>query len=396
MTTDKLTDATNVTLESATYENLTDDYTDDRTDEVEVSRWSKKGDRLYINGPAKYEKNSTYFDLVAGEMQDLPGSRDVTVERDGDTVTINVADTGGLGYDEEWTFVLELEFPADDDEDDEKSITFDEIEEIEEGDQFTDGETTISVVEVEGASNPAKTEITYDNGVTQPGEELHAAINKHGSIWPVETDGEDQDGPEIVADGGEDVTDHVDDETIEGTIAQHDDPDHPEATTVEEARDALAWLQMSIEEHWRDWLSNVENNESTVVYEDREVIVFATGEQNIPRRDLRQHYDGGLSERVPDVVSAIHHEMARERCDYDWGYEYPLVVRKPAGLEDGQQYVESIINGLQSRGLSPGQAWAYYGVEIRGNSRNSWGIRKGDHDHKNVSDALEKARRKLL
>jgi len=299
MTTDKLTDATNVTLESATYENLTDDYTDDRTDEVEVSRWSKKGDRLYINGPAKYEKNSTYFDLVAGEMQDLPGSRDVTVERDGDTVTINVADTGGLGYDEEWTFVLELEFPADDDEDDEKSITFDEIEEIEEGDQFTDGETTISVVEVEGASNPAKTEITYDNGVTQPGEELHAAINKHGSIWPVETDGEDQDGPEIVADGGEDVTDHVDDETIEGTIAQHDDPDHPEATTVEEARDALAWLQMSIEEHWRDWLSNVENNESTVVYEDREVIVFATGEQNIPRRDLRQHYDGASASGCP-------------------------------------------------------------------------------------------------
>jgi len=117
--TTELTDATNVTLESATYENLTDDYTDNRTDEVEVSRWSKKGDRLYINGPAKYEKNSTYFDLVAGEMQDLPGSRNVTVERDGDTVTVTVADTGGLGYDEEWTFVLELEFPGDEDADDE-------------------------------------------------------------------------------------------------------------------------------------------------------------------------------------------------------------------------------------------------------------------------------------
>lgn len=50
---------------------------------------------------------------------------------------------------------------------------------------------------------------------------------------------------------------------------------------------------------------------------------------------------------------------------------------------------------LQRRGLSPGQAWAYYGVEIRGESRNSWGRRKGDHDHKNVSDALEKAKQKL-
>ncbi|WP_126665279.1 hypothetical protein [Haloterrigena salifodinae] len=141
----ELTDATNIELESATYENLSDDYTDNRTDEVEVSRWSKKGDRLYINGPAKYKKNSTFFDLVAGEMQDLPGSRDVTVERDGDTVTITVADTGGLGYDEEWTFVLEMAFPGQEDEDedggneDDREVATDGGEEEEEA---SEDETT--------------------------------------------------------------------------------------------------------------------------------------------------------------------------------------------------------------------------------------------------------------
>jgi len=322
----ELTDAENVTLESATYTNLTDDYSDDRTDEVEANRWQKKGDRLYINSPAKWEKNSTYFDLVAGEMQDLPGSRDVTVERDGNTVTITVADTGGIGYDEEWTIVLELEFADDGDDEDEA---------------------------------------------------------------------ESESEPEIVADGGEDVTEHVDDETIEDAIAQHDAPDHPDSTTVEEVRDALAWLQQSMEEVWSDWLSNIENEESEVVYEDNDVIVFATGEQNVPRRDLREHYDGDLNERTPDVVSAVHHALARDLCDYDWGYEYPLVVRKGDGVEDGQRYVEAVINSLLRRDLSPGQAWAYYGVEIRGNSRNKWATRCGYSDHSAVSEAVRKAKSKL-
>ncbi len=204
------------------------------------------------------------------------------------------------------------------------------------------------------------------------------------------------DEPEIVTDGGEDVTDHVEDETVEKAIEDHIGPmDHELTPSVETVREAVAWVQTGIEEVWSDWLSNVEHNESDVVYEDSDVIVFATGEHNVPRRDLRNHYEGELPERVPDVVSAIHHDIARELTDYDWGYEYPLVVRKPESFDAGQQYVEAVVNGLQKRGLSPGQAWAYYGVEIRDNSRNQWGIRKGDHDHKNVSDALEKAKQKL-
>ncbi|QCW05295.1 hypothetical protein [Natrinema pallidum] len=424
----ELTDAETVTLESATYTNLTDDYSDDRTDETEVNRWEKKGDRLYINGPAKYEKNGTYFDLIAGDMQDLPGSRDVTVERDGNTVTITVADTGGIGYDEEWTIVLELEFADDGDDEEAKTHTCEEC-----GDDFdTEHGVAVHAGLVHSDEDESEPEIVADGGEELPLQEGAVYETENNGIWrvieelasdegelpahsyiveAVDAPGADRGHREelesswdirpslsrvlFVEDSDDSVTDHLDDETIESAIAQHDAPDHPDATTVEEVRDALAWLQQSMEEVWWDWVSNVENGESEVVYEDNDVIVFATGEQNVPRRDLREHYDGDLSERTPDVVSAVHHELARGRCDYDWGYEYPLVVRKRDGLEDGQRYVESVVNGLMQRGLSPGQAWAYYGVEIRGNSRNSWGLRKGDHDHKNVSDALEKAKKKL-
>jgi len=207
---------------------------------------------------------------------------------------------------------------------------------------------------------------------------------------------EDEDEPEIVADGGEDVTEHVEDETIEDAIEDHDGPmDHPETATVEEVRDALAWLQRSLEEFWGEWMDNVENGECEVVHEGDDVIVFSTGDDSVVRRDLREHYDGDLGERVPEIANAIHHELARDCCDYDWGHEYPLVVRKPTGLEGGQQYTESIVNGLMRRGLSPGQAWAYYGVEIRGNSRNQWATRCGYSDHSAVSEPLRKAHEKL-
>jgi hypothetical protein len=320
----ELTDATNFEVERATHESELNINGPSEIDGMEANRWQKKGDRLYINGPAKWEKNGTYVDLEAEQLVDLPGSRDVTVEIDDETLTLTVHDEGGIGAEKTNTIILSFETPEDDDSED------------------------------------------------------------------------DEDEQKIVADGGEDVTEHVDDETIESAIEDHDGPlDHDKTATVAEVRDALAWMQQSTVEFWSEWLSNVENGEVDVVYEGDDCIVFTTGEQNVPRRDLREHYDGDLNDRTSDVVSAIHHTLARERCDYDWGYEYPLVVRKPADFDAGQEFADAVVNGLQRRGLSPGQAWAYYGVEIRGESRKRWGERKGDYDHKSVSDALEKATAKL-
>lgn len=318
-----LTTADDFALESATKDGSDKDYT--------ISRWSKKGDRLYLNDDSKLDKHSVYVDLETGSVEGVPSSSwstDVSVE--GDTLTVTVEYGKVRTKTKEFVVAVTGEaFDAD-------------------GDEDTDAD-------------------------------------------------EDGDGPEVVTDGGEDVTDHVSDETIETAIKNHDGPlDHPETATVEEVRDALAWLQEGAEEMWSEWMDNVEHGETRVVHEDRETIVFATGQQSIPRRDLREFYPEELGERVPEIANAIHHELARERCDYDWGTEYPVVVRKPESFDAGQQYVEAVVNGLQrNHGLSPGQAWAYYGVEIRGNSMSSWGKRKGDHDHKNVSDALEKARRKV-
>jgi len=201
---------------------------------------------------------------------------------------------------------------------------------------------------------------------------------------------------ELVTDGGEDASAHVTDATIETAIEGQDGPlDDARTATVAEVRDVLAWLQRRVEEHWADWCDNIEHDNMRVVYEDSEVIICSTGEQDVPRRDLSEYYAGDLGERVPDIVSAVHHEIARDRCDYDWGYEYPLVIRKAGTLDDGQRYVEAVINMLLRRGLSPGQAWAYYGAEMRDNSNNAWATRCGYSDHSAVSEPLRKAKLKL-
>lgn len=57
--------------------------------------------------------------------------------------------------------------------------------------------------------------------------------------------------------------------------------------------------------------------------------------------------------------------------------------------------VEEFINVLLQRGLSPGQAWAYYGVEVREHSRNEWSKKCGYSDHSAVSEPLRKAMEKL-
>lgn len=187
----------------------------------------------------------------------------------------------------------------------------------------------------------------------------------------------------------------VDDGTIEDAIAQHDDPEHEDALTVDELRDVLVEIQTSAGGHWGEWADTIERGDATVVAETDGLVVLDTGNTNAVAQELGHLSvtdEEGIRQRV---VTAIMHDLAREHADHDWSATYPFVVRKPEGFGAGQAYVEAVVNGLQQRGLSPGQAWAYYGVEIRGNSMNAWGARKGDHDHKNVSDALQKARSKL-
>jgi hypothetical protein len=214
---------------------------------------------------------------------------------------------------------------------------------------------------------------------------------------PSENDDDSDDEPEVVTDGGEDFTDHVTDQTIQHAIAQNDDREHSNAHTVAEIRELLGAIQEGAEYAWATYMDHVEDGDAEVVSEDSDTIVLDTGEHNSVADDLEYGYDGvvEITPIAKTIVTQVHHELARERCEHNWGTTYPFVIAKPDEFDAGQRYTEAVMNGLQQRGLSPGQAWAYYGVEIRGNSRNNWGLRKGDHDHKNVSDALQKANQKL-
>jgi hypothetical protein len=190
---------------------------------------------------------------------------------------------------------------------------------------------------------------------------------------------------------------YVTDTMIENSFAQHGDPDHFDARTVDDFRELLNHVQQDAEAVWNQWLDNIERTDTLVIAQNDDVVVLDTGEHDTTRRAL-ETYDGPVTidDIAEDVVSAVQHHAATEiEPDYSWGVTYPRVVRLPADATAGQRFVEATVNGLQRRGLAPGQAWAYYGVELRGESRNRWGARKGDHDHKNVSDALNKARAKL-
>ena len=209
-----------------------------------------------------------------------------------------------------------------------------------------------------------------------------------------EFEDDDDDKAELVADGGEDVTNHIDDATIEGAIAQHDDPDHEDALTVGEVRDILATIQQSVETMWGEWVDNIQRGDSTVVTETADLIVLDAGERNPIRDELDAHSDLPDDRIARTVVTAIMHELARQHTDHNWGVTYPLVTRKPEDVGDGQAYVEAVINGLIDRGLSAGQAWAYYGCEIKGESQSAWARRQG-RDQSQISKALKQARKEL-
>lgn len=196
------------------------------------------------------------------------------------------------------------------------------------------------------------------------------------------------------------MTDPITDADIQAAIEQHDDPQHPDALTVAEVRELLhVVVQKDAEAAWSEWMDNIERDDSRVVADDGDTVVLSTGEYKVYDEILDRLADDltdvEYDDIAADVVSAAIHNAAERLSDYDWGVDYPIVIAKPDGVRDGEDYTTAVINSLLRRGLSPGQAWAYYGVEIRGYSRNQWASRCGYNDHSAVSEALRKAKAKL-
>lgn len=168
----------------------------------------------------------------------------------------------------------------------------------------------------------------------------------------------------------------------------------------EDLDELLEAVQENIWDHWNEQMDSIEDGSLRLVAESDEALLFAdeTGQFWQSQFDSIVEYInllGTPDEGTPETVLAAHHNAAYRLVDYNWSTANPVVTSKPADFDRAQRFVEAVINGLIARGLSPGQAWGYYGVIIRGHSRNQWAQRCGYADHSAVSEAVRKAEKKL-
>lgn len=186
------------------------------------------------------------------------------------------------------------------------------------------------------------------------------------------------------------------DDQIKDAIAANDDPDHPGAWTVADVRTVLERIVESTAAAWGEWCDNIERGDSAVIAETDDLLVLDTGQHNIVSQELEaQERELGLDDSegiMQSIVTQLMHDLARERCDRNWGTSWPFVVPLPEDGDDRQILVDSLINGLIARGLTASQAWAHYGVEIRGESQSRWAARQ-DRDQSQISKALKQAQR---
>lgn len=195
----------------------------------------------------------------------------------------------------------------------------------------------------------------------------------------------------------DELTAHISDDRITAALEKHDDPEHPDAASVADIRELLAWLQKSTEEVWGQWMSNVRDGSTTVVSVNDDLVVFDTGEHDVVRRDLRECYDGDVptDDVTLTVVSQVMHDVAETFSDRDWGHSYPYVALLPEDGLAGRDFTESYIQWLMSEcGLSGGVALDYYMVELRGHSQNSWAKAAGK-DQGTVSQNIKNAKHRV-
>lgn len=188
-------------------------------------------------------------------------------------------------------------------------------------------------------------------------------------------------------------THHFEDEEISAVIDHYDDPDHPDALDVAGARALLADVQRTVEARWDDHLADVREGDLEVLADTGTVVVLQDASRTRWDRllDAVDRYD-----QVDRTVARVtHHQAAKRLLDRDVEGADPLVVRKPADGDAGQRFAEAVVNGLLREGVPADEAWAYYGVEIRGVPVGEWADRCGIDDRVRVADAAETARDRL-
>lgn len=188
-------------------------------------------------------------------------------------------------------------------------------------------------------------------------------------------------------------TRHIEDEEVAAVIDHYDDPDHPDALDVPEARELLSTVQEAIESRWDGLLTDVRRGDVEVVRDTGAVVVL----QDPSRDEWDRLLDAvGRYDQVDRTILRVtHHQAARRLLDREFDGVDPLVARKPSDGDAGQRLAESILQHLQRRGVPADEAWAYYGVEIRGYPVREWADRCGIEDRVRVADAVDTARDRL-
>lgn len=293
-----------------------------REKNYQINRWSKKGDRLYLDDDAKLDKHGVYVDLEAGTVEGTPSSSwstDVTVESNTLTVTVE----RGKVRTKTSTFVIEIE-----------------------GDEFEDA---------------------------------------------------DEDEPEVACDGGEDVTAHIADEDIEAAIEANDDPEHPDAWTVEEVRDALAAIQTDHVDYLQEFF-----DAHTLVHADEELYVFADDSGQVISDSLHAANVDPKSDDASilhSIVSQVYHETADRVTDRSWPTAVPIAIGRAgpeAALSREEETLsdDAVVRSLVAHGLSAAEALDYYLVEVRDLPMVQVATERGT-THQAVSKNVRQARDKL-
>jgi hypothetical protein len=182
----------------------------------------------------------------------------------------------------------------------------------------------------------------------------------------------------LVTDGGEDTVD-VSDDDIEQAIAAADDPEHPDAHTVDGVRGALNAINRDILGHWGLHEEAIDEGVHEIVHEDRDVIVLAdhSGQFWSEQLDATDDVDADEHGILQSIIIQLHHKLARRHSDRSWSVATPVVVQKSEVFQAGEDHVlREIARRTAERGRVAG-AVDQLATEVHGWSKSGWAGQTG-------------------
>lgn len=163
----------------------------------------------------------------------------------------------------------------------------------------------------------------------------------------------------------------ITDADIEAAIAQHDDPDHPDAYTVTRVGDVLEAIQADILDYWDEHQDAIDDGAYEIVHEDRDVIVLAD-RGHFWSEQFNAMEVGDEHGILQSIVITLHHTAARAVCDYSWAARTPVVVEKSDEFHAGEQQVLREIARRTSEEGSVARAVDQLATEMHGWSKSNW------------------------